>query len=68
MWYQSTLVTGATSGIGAAFMRELPAATALLPTGRNGERLAEMRAELERPGRDVDYVHADLARPEDRKS
>jgi hypothetical protein len=29
---------------------------ALLLTGRNGERLAEMRAELERPDREVDCV------------
>ena len=63
--YRRCLVTGATSGIGA-FARELPAATALLLTGRNGERLAEMRAELERPDREVDCVQADLARPEGR--
>jgi short-subunit dehydrogenase len=64
--YHRALVTGATSGIGAAFARELPAATALLLTGRNGERLAEMRAELERPDREVDCVQADLARLKDR--
>ena len=63
--YRRCLVTGATSGIGA-FARELPAATALLLTGRNGERLAEMRAELERPDREVDCVQADLARLKDR--
>ena len=66
MWYRRALVTGPTSGIGAAFARELPAATALLLTGRNGERLAEMRAELERPDREIDSVQADLARPEGR--
>jgi short-subunit dehydrogenase len=60
------MVTGATSGIGAAFARELPAATALLLTGRNDERLAEMRAELERPDREIACEQADLARPEDR--
>jgi short-subunit dehydrogenase len=64
--YHRALVTGATSGIGAAFARELPAAAALLLTGRNGERLAKMRAELERPDRKVDCVQADLARREDR--
>lgn len=64
--YHRALVTGATSGIGAAFARELPAATALLLTGRNGERLAEMRVELERADREVDCVQADLARAEDR--
>jgi uncharacterized protein len=64
--YHRALITGATSGIGAAFARELPAATALLLTGRNDERLAEMRAELERPDREVDCVQADLAGPEDR--
>jgi short-subunit dehydrogenase len=64
--YHCALVTGATSGIGAAFARELPDRTALLLTGRDGERLTQMRAELARHGRDVDCVQADLARIEDR--
>jgi uncharacterized protein len=66
MAYYRALVTGATSGIGAAFARELPDRTALLLTGRNDDRLSEMRAELGRPGRQVDCVQADLARTEDR--
>jgi short-subunit dehydrogenase len=64
--YRRCLVTGATSGIGAAFARELPAQTALLLTGRNRERLDEMRAVLGQPGREVDCVQADLAFIEDR--
>jgi short-subunit dehydrogenase len=64
--YRRCLVTGATSGIGAAFARELPARTALLLTGRNRDRLDEMRAILGQPGREVDCVQADLARLEDR--
>ena len=64
--YRRALVTGATSGIGAAFARALPAHTALLLTGRNRDRLTEMRAALKHPGREVDCVEADLARVEDR--
>jgi uncharacterized protein len=59
------LITGATSGIGSAFASALPS-TDLLLTGRNGDRLAEMRAELERPDREVDCVQADLACIEER--
>jgi short-subunit dehydrogenase len=64
--YRRALITGATSGIGAAFACKLPAATALLLTGRNGERLAEMRAKLERPGCEIDCIQADLTQVEDR--
>jgi short-subunit dehydrogenase len=64
--YHRALITGATSGIGAAFARELPAATSILLTGRNSERLADMRAELQASGREVDCMRADLARLEDR--
>jgi short-subunit dehydrogenase len=62
----AALVTGATSGIGAAFARELPSRTALLLTGRNRERLEQMRAALGHSDREVDCVQADLARGKDR--
>jgi short-subunit dehydrogenase len=66
MIYQRALVTGATSGIGAAVARELPSRTALLLTGRNCERLEQMRTILGHSDREVDCVQADLARVKDR--
>ncbi len=66
MSYCRALITGATSGIGAAFARELPDQTALLLTGRNRDRLDEMCTVLGQPGREVECVQADLARIEDR--
>ena len=64
--YRRALITGATSGIGAAFARELPDETNLLLTGRNRERLEQMQASLGRPGRKVACIEADVARIEDR--
>ena len=64
--YARALITGATSGIGAAFARELPARTSLLLTGRNRRRLAEMRESLSGPGREVAVIEADLSQPADR--
>jgi short-subunit dehydrogenase len=56
---RAALVTGATSGIGEAFARALPATTGLLLTGRNGEALKALAA----PGRrrPVETIAADLA-------
>ncbi len=61
MGHTSALITGASSGIGAAFARRLPRRTRLVLTGRNAERLATLRAELETPDRAVETVAADLA-------
>jgi short-subunit dehydrogenase len=57
-------VTGATSGIGAAFAAELPASTDVILTGRDHDRLDEAVRRLSRPGRVVEAVSADLATDE----
>jgi len=59
--YRTALITGATSGIGAAFSAALPPETALLLTGRDAGRLAEEAEKYGRDGRRVDTVAADLA-------
>lgn len=65
MAYEFAAITGATSGIGAAFARVLPPETNLLLTGRNRAKLAEAKAALAprvRGGcRRVETVEADLA-------
>jgi short-subunit dehydrogenase len=59
--YRMALITGATSGIGAAFSAALPPETGLLLTGRDRGRLAEEAAKYVRDGRRVETVAADLA-------
>ncbi|TDQ85504.1 hypothetical protein A8950_0291 [Dongia mobilis] len=66
--YRSALITGASSGIGAAFARALPRATALLLTGRDRERLNALAQELGLNGRQVRTVIADLATAEGRQA
>ncbi len=63
--FRSALITGASSGIGTAFARLLPAPTALLLTGRDRSALERVRAELAAPERVV-LVVADLALPDGR--
>ena len=53
MSYRFALITGATSGIGEALARALPAQTGLLLTGRDGIRLAALKAELDAKDRQV---------------
>lgn len=60
------LVTGASSGIGAAFARALPPDRPLLLTALDAEGLEAMRAELATAGRPVEVLAADLATPEGR--
>ncbi|GAA0566888.1 hypothetical protein GCM10009416_01120 [Craurococcus roseus] len=59
--HHTALVTGATSGIGEAFARALPARTDLLLTGRDAAKLDRLEAELPAAGRRVETVAADLA-------
>jgi hypothetical protein len=60
------LITGATSGIGAAFSATLPPETGLLLTGRDSERLAAEADLHRREGRRIETVEADLATEEGR--
>jgi hypothetical protein len=59
--YQRALITGATSGIGAAFADYLPETTELMLVGRNEDRLAKAKARLAVDGRRVETVPCDLA-------
>ncbi len=63
--FRRALVTGATSGIGAAFADILPATTDLLLTARNEEKLADTARRLSREGRAVEIIAADLANEDD---
>ena len=61
----AALITGATSGIGEAFARALPASTSLLLTGRDEAALMRLAKELG-TGRLVETVAADLSDDEGR--
>ena len=61
MAYAFAAITGATSGIGAAFARALPPQTNLLLSGRDAAKLAAAKAALAQGGRRVETVAADLA-------
>ena len=66
MAFRSALITGASSGIGAAFARGLPRATALLLAGRDRDHLTRLAHELASPGRVVRIVAADLSEDSER--
>ena len=61
MAFRAALVTGASSGIGEAFARALPDSTGLVLTGRDAAALEALAKDLNRPGRDIRVVVADLA-------
>lgn len=65
MSHQAALVTGASSGIGEAVARLLPATTDLLLTGRQEAPLRALVTGLARPGRRVEYLLADLGRTDE---
>lgn len=67
-YHGRALITGATSGIGAAFAAALPHATSLLLSGRNEDRLEGARSELARPGREVEVFRADLSNLDDQRA
>lgn len=60
MDYRTALITGASSGIGAAFARILPASTDLLLTARSAEKLAAVALPLASDARRVETLAADL--------
>jgi uncharacterized protein len=62
------LITGATSGIGAAFADALPPETGLLLTGRDAGRLDAEAQRLGADGRKVETLVADLAGESGRRS
>lgn len=68
MTFRHALITGASSGIGAAFARALPRSTGLLLTGRDRERLAQLAAELALNDRPVRTIVADLSSVEGRRA
>lgn len=59
MSYRSALVTGASSGIGTAFVEELAARTDVLLTGRCSDHLAALVQRFNTRG--LGYISADLA-------
>jgi short-subunit dehydrogenase len=58
--YRAALITGASSGIGAAFAKVLPASTELLLSGTNEASLRRVAEPLATEARRVDCIAADL--------
>jgi len=60
--HSTVLITGASSGLGAEFARQLaPRASALVLVARRTERLEVLKSELERPGLTIHCRPADLS-------
>ncbi len=66
--YRAALITGASSGIGAAFARALPAETDLVLVGRDLQALTELAQELANLRRQIVTVQADLAEDAGRRA
>jgi short-subunit dehydrogenase len=66
--YRAALITGASSGIGAAFARELPEETDLVLVGRDIAALRELAASLANLRRQVVTVQADLSEDAGRRA
>ncbi len=66
--YRCAMITGASSGIGEALAREMPAETDLVLVARSREKLEALAGSLRRPGRMVDVLVADLATAEGRET
>lgn len=66
--YRAALITGASSGIGAAFARALPPETDLVLVGRDLQALGELASELANLRRQVVTVRADLSEDAGRRS
>ena len=62
--FRAALITGASSGIGEAFARVLPASTSLLLTGRDEQALQRLSEDL-RSSRATETLVADLAADRD---
>lgn len=62
--YNLAFITGATSGIGEEFARQLPYTTNLILTGRNTEKLKSLQNELTSETRTVEVITADISNPD----
>jgi uncharacterized protein len=64
--FRSAMITGASSGLGAAFSAVLPPTTNLLLTARNESALRAIAGKVREEGRRVKIVATDLSTPEGR--
>jgi short-subunit dehydrogenase len=65
--YQAALVTGASRGLGRAFVEALPDDTDLVLTARTRDELDAVATTCARPGRRIETIAADLTRASDQQ-
>jgi len=65
---RSAVITGASSGLGAAFSAVLPSDTNLVLTARNEGALRTIAGKARKKGRRIEIVAADLSTPEGREA